>query len=459
MEKLLTVQEAAKMFNVHPNTIYKRIINGDIPACKLPGIGIRLILEEINEWASGHSTKRNQISNILPKLDITLDGYDKLFLERRTEMNGVVRYKYPFGSVLMRKTNNKEERYYIHYQVDGQRVRKALKGVRTRAEAVKVLNAEVSDAQRGKYHFQKRKITFKEMADLYLEKYAKVKKKGWRRSDWVFLRRLKPYFGIHKLAKISPFMIEEYIAGRKEEGLKNSSVNRELSCLRKIFNLAIDWDYVAVNPVRKVKSLSEKGSMRERILLEDEEVRLFEAAALHLKPMLMVAIYTGFRRGVIFNLKWQNVDFEKGEIRTSQSKTGGCRAVPMSSEVMTMLYSMKAQNGNCEHVFVNPDTGKPYTDISRAFNGACKRTGIKNLKFHDLRHTFGSRLVRNGANLNLVKELMGHASIVTTQRYLHSQADEKKQAIESLITKHPKMWQMNDKFSESDALTNSISAS
>jgi len=99
-------------------------------------------------------------------------------------------------------------------------------------------------------------------------------------------------------------MIEEYIAGRKEEGLKNSSVNRELSCLRKIFNLAIDLGYVAVNPVRKVKSLSEKGSMRERILSKDEEVRLFEAATLHLKPMPMVAIYTGFRRGAIFNLKW-----------------------------------------------------------------------------------------------------------------------------------------------------------
>lgn len=109
------------------------------------------------------------------------------------------------------------------------------------------------------------------------------------------------------------------MAWRKEEGLKNSSVNRELSCLRKIFNLAIDWDYVAVNPARKVKSLSEKGSMRERVLTEDEEVRLFEVAAPHLKPMLNVAIYTGFRRGVILNLKWQNVDFDKGEIRTTHS--------------------------------------------------------------------------------------------------------------------------------------------
>jgi len=453
------VKEAADYFSVHSSSIYHLISLGDSPFKRRKGIGYRARKSVLDAWWEETAASPPPIADILPKFDISLNGYDKMLLKRRTELNGITRWSYPIGSVLMRKTKRKEERYYIQYQVDGYRVRKALKGVKTRAEAVKVLNFEVADAQRGQYNFQKKKITFSEMADLYLEKYAKVKKKGWRRSDWVFLRRLKPYFGIYKLTKISPLMIEEYIAGRKEEGLKNSSVNRELSCLRKIFNLAIDWDYVAVNPVRKVKSLSEKGSMRERVLSEDEEVRLFEAAALHLKPMLMVAIYTGFRRGAIFNLKWQNVDFEKGEIRTSQSKTGVGRAVPMNSEVMTMLYSMKAQNGNCEHVFVNPDTGKPYTDISRAFNGACKRTGIKNLKFHDLRHTFGSRLVRNGANLNLVRELMGHASIVTTQRYLHSQADEKKQAIESLITKHPKMWQMNDKFSESDALTNLISSS
>jgi len=120
---------------------------------------------------------------------------------------------------------------------------------------------------------------------------------------------------------------------------------------------------------------------------------------------------------------------------------------------------MKAQNGNYEHVFVNPDTGNPYTDISRAFNGACKRAGIKKLKFHDLRHTFGSRLVRNGANLNLVRELMGHASIVTTQRYLHSGTDEKRHAIESLTPNQPNMWQMNGKSTKNDSLSHSISAS
>jgi len=239
MNTLLTVPEAAKILNVHPNSIYKGIKAGDIPAYKIPGIGIRLRLEEIEDWASSNSTKGYLLPDIIPKFDITLAGYDKLFLERRTEVNGTVRYKYPFGSVLMRKTKNKEERYYIHYQVDGQRVRKALKGVRTRAEAVKVLNAEVSDAQRGKYHFQKKNIAFAEMADLYFEKYSRVNKKSWKTSDWVYLRRLKPYFGKYLLSKICPEMIEEYKSERLSTGIKKCSINREVSCLRKVFNVAI----------------------------------------------------------------------------------------------------------------------------------------------------------------------------------------------------------------------------
>ena len=85
-----------------------------------------------------------------------------------------------------------------------------------------------------------------------------------------------------------------------------------------------------------------------------------------------------------------------------------------------------------DYVFINPKTGKPYVEIKRAFRSACIRASIKDFHFHDLRHTFASRLVRKGVDLNTVKELMGHASITTTQRYLHSQAKEKRQAVETL---------------------------
>lgn len=110
-------------------------------------------------------------------------------------------------------------------------------------------------------------------------------------------------------------------------------------------------------------------------------------------------------------------------------------------------------------MFTNPDTGEPYTRIKRAFSTACERAGIEDLRFHDLRHTFASRLVRRGVDLVIVKELMGHASIVTTQRYLHSQASEKLQAVETLTKKQSKMWQKSGKYSVTNFVTNSIATS
>jgi site-specific recombinase XerD len=246
-----------------------------------------------------------------------------------------------------------------------------------------------------------------------------------------------PVFGAKQLSEISVQDVEEYRAQRLSSGLKRSSVNREISCLRKVFNVAKTWRYAEDNPVSRVKLYSESESLRERELLETEETRLVQAASAHLKPILAVALNTGMRRGEIFELKWDDLDFEKREIRIPKSKSGKMRFLPMNSVLLGLLKSLGGETKAEGHVFVNPETGMPYTDIKRAFDGACRRSGIKNLRFHDLRHTFASRLVRRGADLRIVQELMGHASIVTTQRYLHVLAKEKQAAVERLTETLP----------------------
>jgi excisionase family DNA binding protein len=436
---LLTVRQVAQLMGVHIKTVYRLVEENKIPHIRLEGMGIRFIKEELINWLKSHSNKYSQISDFLQTIDISLNGYDKLCLVRRTEsMNGEVRWAYPHGSVIQGKTKRKEARYSIDYQIDGQRVRKVLKGIRSRAEAVKVLNAEVADAQRGNYYFQPKRITFSEMADLYLEKYSKVNKKSWKTSDWVYLRRLKPYFSKYELSKITPEMIEEYKSLRLSTGIKKCSVNREVSCLRKIFNVAIAWGYAKSNPVSIVKLYSEKENIRERFLAEDEEQRLLAIAPPHIKHMILVALNTGMRKGEIFNLKWQNVDFDRKQISIKESKSGKERKIPINSVLFSLLHALRSQNENSEYVFANPTTDKPYTDIKRAFSTACTKADIKDLRFHDLRHTFATRLVRRGVDLIIIKELMGHASIVTTQRYLHSQADVKSRAVEALTEKSQK---------------------
>ena len=219
--------------------------------------------------------------------------------------------------------------------------------------------------------------------------------------------------------------------------------------------MAIDWGYTVDNPVRKVKLFSEKENIRERVLKEDEEELLFEAADSHIKPILIVAINTGMRKSEVFKLRWQDVSFEKREIKIPMSKSGKERRIPINSTLFNLLHTLKAQNGQGEYVFTNPRTGKPYVDIKRSFDSACKKAGVENLRFHDLRHSFATRLARRGVDLVIVKELMGHASIVTTQRYLHSRASEKAQAVETLTKKQQdnrQLWQMGGKSSKEDTV-------
>lgn len=137
-------------------------------------------------------------------------------------------------------------------------------------------------------------------------------------------------------------------------------------------------------------------------------------------------------KGEVLKLMWKNVDFEKREIIIVETKDDEDRVVPMNPLLFNLLLTLKSQDGRNEYVFTNPSTGRHYVEIKRAFVSSCRKAGIEDFHFHDLRHTFASKLVRNGVDLNTVKELLGHSSIITTQRYLHSQAEQKRTAVNSL---------------------------
>ncbi len=454
---IMSPKALSAYLGVSRRTIYRLIDENRIPYQKIGG-QYRFHKSEVDEWLKNGSNRLSQLADILPKFDLNVDSYDKMFLKWRTELKGLTKWKYGIGSVILRKTQNKEDRYYIHYQVNGHRIRKALKGIRSRAEAVKVLNQEVADALRGQYNFllEKKKIGFAEMADLFLEKYSKPNKRSWKSADRVYTRNMKPFFGDIKLTKITPLMIENYKMERLENGtgrrtdekVSNRTINAELSCLRKIFNKAIDWGYALENPVTKVDFLPERSSIRKRVLTEDEESRLIAVAPPPLKHMLIVALHTGMRKGEVLNLKWENVDFETKEITIVETKDDEDRVVPMNPILFDLLMTLKSQDGNSEYVFTNPRTRRHYVEIKRTFVSSCKKADVEDLHFHDLRHTYASRLVRNGVDLNTVKELLGHSSIITTQRYLHSQIEQKRAAVYSLAGQtyaYGLQWQTSDK--------------
>jgi integrase len=205
-----------------------------------------------------------------------------------------------------------------------------------------------------------------------------------------------------------------------------------------MYNVAIDWGFTRENPVRRVRFYPEKDNLKERLLAAEEEDRLLEAASAHLRPILMVALNTGMRRGEILNLNWGQISLQAREIRIENTKSGRQRVVDINSLLFKQITELKAKAANCQYVFLNPKTGKPFTKLQKSFQGACRRARIKDLRFHDLRHTFASRLIERGVDIIRVKELLGHSTVKITERYTHSNREERKKAVELLCPKAEK---------------------
>jgi site-specific recombinase XerD len=141
----------------------------------------------------------------------------------------------------------------------------------------------------------------------------------------------------------------------------------------------------------------------------------------------------------------------------------------ISSKKFTQFFgqSLKRKDNESEFVFSNPVTGKPYVDLKKAFKTACEEAGISGLRFHDLRHTFASRLVENGVDLITVKDLLGHSTVKVTERYTHPNKSLKRKAVESLVQDPEKAgktveilaheWHIKKKGKKEKAVTNSFS--
>ncbi len=242
---------------------------------------------------------------------------------------------------------------------------------------------------------------------------------------------MKKYFRESDLRQITPMEIERFRSGLLVKGMQKSTTNRYLALLKRMFSLAIDEGLAETNPVRKVKFFSEAENLKERILTEEEEKRLVESSCDHMKDIVTFAVNTGMRLGEILNLKWANVDMRSGIIKVEFTKSGKTRIVPMNGTVRAIL-SRPRKRGE-EYVFTNPDSEDRYREIKRSFKTGCRRASVEGLRFHDLRHTFASRLVRNGVDIGAVRKLLGHSSLLVTQRYVHSDEKTLRSAVGSLV--------------------------
>ena len=328
-------------------------------------------------------------------------------------------------TIFKKGSNNK---WYYRFQLNGKEYYRACKGATNKKEAdmyESIVKAELMKGNLGILE-NKKKPFLKDGLDIYLH-YSEINKNSYK-SDLSMTKRFLCFFGNVDLSEITPTMIENFKQYLKNDiKLKNSSVNRYLQALSKMFNLCIADELLSKNPLEKVRKMKEE-NYKIRVLSKDEEAVLFSVLDERIKPIVTCALKTGMRKSEILTLKWLNIDFDGNYIELLHTKSGKKRKIPISKTLRELFIKIKKTNKS-EYVFVNPKTNNRYIDIKRSFRTSLKRAGIENFVFHDLRHTFATRLIEKGIDIVVVKELLGHADISTTMIYTHSDAIRKQNAI------------------------------
>jgi site-specific recombinase XerD len=248
------------------------------------------------------------------------------------------------------------------------------------------------------------------------------------------LKHFTGFITAEKLSAVTASKLEAYKAHRREQGVKPSTINRELNTIKAMFNKAVAWNALAQNPAKSVQKFKE-GRKQVRYLSKEEVLTILNAADEGLRAILETFLLTGLRRDELIHLNWADVNF-KNKVLSVQTKDGWhpkdyeVRHIPMTPRLLEVLSRLPKTDGP---IFTN-NGGKPLNGIvlSAAFRRLIRRCGIKQASIHTLRHTFASHLIMSGADLYTVQKLLGHSSIKTTEIYAHLAPDFLRAALDRL---------------------------
>ena len=244
------------------------------------------------------------------------------------------------------------------------------------------------------------------------------------------LQLLLPFWADMPVLRINKGQAQEYRIWRHKHNTKlsDATVNRDLSVLRHLLYWAVDNSLLAANPLTRMRLVPERRT-KKRVLSVAEEASLLASCAKHFRPIVMTALDTGLRRGELLQQLWQDVDFDRRILSVTRSKTpqGESREIPLTDRVYRFLKERRQPEGA---IFTFND--KPIHLVKTAWRKALERSGVRWLRFHDLRHSFNTRLLEAGVIQDVRKALMGHASNDVHGAYSHVELPIKRDAIRKL---------------------------
>lgn len=287
---------------------------------------------------------------------------------------------------------------------------------------------------------ESRKHTFSEFADRFIRDVLPKKSPTAAKIQKAQMEWWKKELGHHVLGDVTPSLITEcrdkLLAGTTKRGETRSSatVNRYLAALSHAFTVAVnEWEWLEDSPMRKVKKPKEPRG-RVRFLSDDEShhgktiegerTRLLRACEQSSNPYLytvvVLALSTGMRQGEIMNLTWDDVDLNQGRITLHKTKNDERRVVPLVGKALGLLNEhAKVRRIDTPLLFPGKVKKSSPMDLRTPWLTVLKEAGIKDFRFHDLRHSAASYLAMNGASLAEIAEVLGHKTLQMVKRYSH----------------------------------------
>jgi integrase len=333
---------------------------------------------------------------------------------------------------LIKRSDRKASWYVCFRAPDGRIVRRAAGSCRKSAERIRSkIETQVREGR-----FFDRDVrsdwTLDRLSRLYLDRLARMRPHSarWRRE--MFRQILNVLGGELLIEHIDMATLDRYVHRRRGDGKAPSTVNREISVLRHALHLAARWK--AETKLSRYRladwtPLREAPFARQAVFLTREQVAHVLAAArdraarggingLHGEAVIQMALATGARLGEILSLNWDDLD-ENGVVRIRTEKNGPDRSIQLSEETLKILEPFRDRGNGYGLVFRSPRSGLRRRDVRRFWHAVRKAARIEHVRFHDLRHTAASEMLRRGMMIRDVQYVLGHSTIRMTERYAH----------------------------------------
>ena len=270
--------------------------------------------------------------------------------------------------------------------------------------------------------------------DRYLP-FVRTYKRSWQTDEIVLRVHVVPHVGHLFLDEITTERIVEIVAAMRGDEYAPGTIGRVIVILRYLFNLARKWNVLRANENPAAGIPVPPDVQRNRFLDKLEIKKLIEVLVSDENQVaakaILLLLLTGARRNEITHARWEYLDLERSSLLVPLSKSGKSRYVVLNAKAVAVLKSIARLPGN-PYIFPSPVTGRPSASLYFPWHRIRTRAGLREVRLHDLRHSFASALVNDGKELYAVQRLLGHANAKATQRYAHLSRETLAEAAEAM---------------------------